>query len=76
MQQHYVHLQRRIKEREEYLKSTDSLLGPDSRQQTELLFMQRQSLEENLRLLTEEVEALSLTNTRILKELKTRNFYP
>ncbi len=71
-----MHIQRRIKEREEYLKSTDSLLGPDSRHQTELLFMQRQSLEENLRLLTEEVEALSLTNTRILQELKTRNFYP
>lgn len=53
------------------------MLSPENvlRQQNELLLLQRQGLEENLRLLSEEVESLSLTNSRLLNELKTKNFY-
>jgi len=53
------------------------MLSPETvlRQQNELLLLQRQGLEENLRLLSEEVESLSLTNSRLLNELKTKNFY-
>lgn len=37
--------------------------------------LQRQALEENLRLLSDEVESLSQNNSRLLKDLKQREFY-
>jgi hypothetical protein len=46
-------MQKRVKEREEFLKRQ----GSDSN--SELMILQRQALEENLRLLSEEVEQLS-----------------
>jgi hypothetical protein len=42
---------------------------------SELLILQRQALEENLRLLSEEVEQLSQNNSRMLKELRKKDFY-
>ncbi len=62
-------MQKRVKEREEFLKRQGG--GNDS----ELLMLQRQALEENLRLLSEEVEQLSQNNARLLKDLKNRDFY-
>jgi hypothetical protein len=46
-------MQKRVKEREDYLKRQ----GVEGN--SELLILQRQALEENLRLLSEEVEQLS-----------------
>lgn len=37
--------------------------------------LQSQALEENLRLLSDEVESLSQNNSRLLKDLKQREFY-
>ena len=62
-------MQRRAREREELLKRSDPGL-------IELLILQRQALEENLKLLSDEVESLSHCNSRMLKELKVREFYP
>lgn len=52
MQSSYINMQKRVKEREEFLKRQGS-------NDSELLILQRQALEENLRLLSEEVEQLS-----------------
>lgn len=70
MQQSYYNQQKRMREREEFLKKNQnpSTAG-------EILLLQRQALEENLRLLSEEVESLSQTNDRMLKELKVKDFY-
>jgi hypothetical protein len=48
-------MQKRVKEREEFLKRQ----GTSDSGNSELLILQRQALEENLRLLSEEVEQLS-----------------
>ncbi len=69
MQSGYINMQKRVKDREEFLKRQGG--GNDS----ELLMLQRQALEENLRLLSEEVEQLSQNNARLLKDLKNRDFY-
>jgi hypothetical protein len=37
--------------------------------------LQRQALEENLKMLSDEVESLSQTNSRLLKDLKQRDYY-
>lgn len=52
LQSSYINMQKRVKEREEFLKRQGS-------NDSELLILQRQALEENLRLLSEEVEQLS-----------------
>lgn len=39
------------------------------------LILQRQALEENLRYLSEEVEALSSKNERLLNDLKIKDYY-
>ena len=62
-------MQKRVKEREEFLKRQGGV------NDSELLILQRQALEENLRLLSEEVEQLSQNNARLLKDLKNRDFY-
>jgi hypothetical protein len=62
-------MQKRVKEREEFLKRQGGV------NDSELLMLQRQALEENLRLLSEEVEQLSQNNARLLKDLKNRDFY-
>ena len=53
LQSSYISMQKRVKEREEFLKRQ----GSDTN--SELMILQRQALEENLRLLSEEVEQLS-----------------
>jgi hypothetical protein len=40
-----------------------------------VLAMQKQQLEENLKMLSEEVEMLSAKNERLLKDLRTQDFY-
>ena len=69
MQIGYINMQKRVKEREEFLKRQGGV------NDSELLMLQRQALEENLRLLSEEVEQLSQNNARLLKDLKNRDFY-
>lgn len=54
-----------MKEREEDLKNS----------QVGELILQRQALEENLRYLSEEVEALSSKNERLLNDLKIKDYY-
>ncbi len=54
-----------MKEREEDMKNT----------QVGELVLQRQALEENLRYLSEEVEALSAKNERLLKDMHQRDYY-
>lgn len=39
------------------------------------LVLQKQALEENLRLLSEEVETISTKNERLLSDLNKRDFY-
>ncbi len=52
IQHQFIKLQSQLKEREDYAKDQASDKG-------ELALMQRQALEENLKVLTEEVEELS-----------------
>ncbi len=54
-----------MKEREEDIKKV----------QVGELILQKQSLEENLKMLSEEVEAVSQKNERLLIDLKNRDFY-
>ena len=54
-----------MKEREEDMKNS----------QVGELVLQRQALEENLRYLSEEVEALSTKNERLLKDMQQRDYY-
>lgn len=54
-----------MKEREDDLKKSS----------TGELILQKQALEENLRLLSEEVETLSAKNERLLNDLKKNDFY-
>lgn len=54
-----------MKEREDDLKKSEK--GE--------LIIQKQALEENLKLLSEEVETLSTKNERLLNDLKKQDFY-
>lgn len=54
-----------MKEREEDLKKSE--LGE--------MIIQKQNLEDNLRLLSEEVETLSTKNERLLQDLKKNEFF-
>jgi hypothetical protein len=65
LQESYISLQRKMKEREEDIKKV----------QVGELILQKQSLEENLKMLSEEVEAVSQKNERLLIDLKNRDFY-
>ncbi|CDW78716.1 UNKNOWN [Stylonychia lemnae] len=65
LQEDYMNQKKKMKEREEDMKKMD--VGE--------LILQRQALEENLRYLSEEVEALSQKNQRLLKDLKVKDFY-
>lgn len=65
LQEDYINQKKKMKEREEDMKKS----------QVGELVLQRQALEENLRYLSEEVEALSTKNERLLKDLQQRDFY-
>ena len=68
LQSSYAKLLDKLKEREEYAKI-------QTEDKTEVLVMQRQALEDNLKVLTDEVEELSQSNERMLKDLKQREFF-
>ena len=65
MQEAYLDLKRKVKEREEDFRKCEA--GE--------LILQKQALEENLRLLSEEVETLSTKNERLLADLRKKDFY-
>lgn len=65
MQEAFLDLKRKMKEREEDYKK--SQLGE--------LVLQKQALEENLKMLSDEVETLSTKNERLLGNLKKHDFF-
>ena len=58
-------LQRKLKDRELDMQKTDK----------GYLILEKQQLENNVKLLSEEVEMLSSKNERLLKDLKTKDFF-
>jgi len=65
LQEAYLNLKRKLKDREIDLRKTEK----------GMLIIEKQQLEENIKLLSEEVEMLSVKNERLLKDLRTKDFY-
>ena len=69
LQTSYMLMKKTMREREEFVRRNAK------KEDVEILIIERQNLEENLKLLSDEVESLSQNNNRLLKDLKQRDFY-